>query len=278
MEREDGVEVLGKHNTDLDIVRIEVAPEDLVANDWNPNEMPPEEFELLKEQIKEVGFIDPPTVVEVEDDRGNSYYRLIGGYHRAAAAKELGLRTIPVDLLLDSKWQDEDLQKFQTVRLNVIHGKMKPEKFVPLYEEMAKKYGQDKVTRLMGYTKDDGIRKMVKAVAKSMQDSLPPDMAEQFQEQAREARTVGDIERIIQQLFQEHGDSVKYNFMVFAWGGKEHIYIAMSKSTREALKKIMKASRKHEVDINEYIGDALKSVAETLEEMSPPKKGKKASA
>lgn len=255
---------MAKKKVDTDISRIEVSPHDLRANDWNPNEMGEKEFELLKEQILEVGFIDPPTVVEVEDVTGQSYYRLIGGAHRALAAKELGLEKIPVDVLQGDKWKDEDLQKFQTVRLNVLHGKMTPEKFVPLYEEMAQKYGQDKVTKLMGYTKEHGIRKMVEQVAKGMKDSMSPEMAEQFQEQAKEARTVGDIERIITNLFQEHGDSVKYNFMVFAWGGKEHIYVAMSKRTREAMKKIMKASRTQAVDINELIGEAIEKVAKEL--------------
>lgn len=253
-----------KKEEDLDIVRVEVSPEDLRANDWNPNEMGEKEFELLKEQITEVGFIDPPTVVEVEGPDGDTYYRLIGGAHRVAAAKELGLKKIPVDVLQASKWKDEDLQKFQTVRLNILHGKMKPEKFVALYTEMAEKYGADKVSRMMGYTKEDGVRRMVAQVAKGMKDSMSPEMAAQFQEQAKEARTVGDIERIITNLFQEHGDSVKYNFMVFAWGGKEHIYIAMSKRTRDAMKKIMKASRTQAVDVNELIAEAIEGVAKDL--------------
>lgn len=254
----------------MDIVRIEVSPDDLRTNKWNPNEMGEKEFELLKEQIAEVGFIDPPTVVEVEGDDGKTYYRLIGGEHRVAAAKELGLKKIPVDVLQNDRWKDEDLQKFQTVRLNILHGKMKPEKFVTLYNQMAEKYGADKVSRMMGYTKEDGVRRMVAQVAKGLQNSMSPEMAEQFQEQAKEARTVGDIERIITNLFQEHGDSIKYNFMVFAWGGKEHIYVAMSKRTRDAMKKIMKASRTQSVDINELIAEAIEGVAKNL-----PKKSKK---
>jgi len=251
-------------NDNVDVIRVVLSPYELHDADWNPNEMNKDEFALLCESIRETGFIDPPTVAEVEDDKGGTYYRLIGGHNRCAAAKSLGLKFIPVDVLVGKKWQDEDLQKFQCVRLNTMHGKMNPEKFISLYNEMATKYGQDSVGRLMGYVKEDGIRKMIKQVTRGLKDSLPPDMAEKFQEQAKEARTVGDIERIIQQLFQEHGDSMKYNFMVFAWGGKEHIYIGMSKKTRESMKKIMKASRSSELDINELIGDALEGVAKSL--------------
>lgn len=249
-----------------DIVRVMLPPEQLIENDWDANEMSDKEFARLVETIQVDGFIDPVTAVEVEDAKGRSYYRIIGGKHRTRAALHLKMNRIPVDLLQDKKWQDEDLQKFQSCRLNVIHGNMNPEKFVKLYNEMAGKYGAESVGKMMGYTKEHGIKKMVQSVAKSMKASLPKEMADKFEEQAQEARTVGDIERIIQQLFQEHGDSVKYNFMVFAWGGKEHVYIAMNKRTREAMKTIMKVSRKAEVDINELIGDAIEGVARSLTE------------
>lgn len=248
----------------LDIARAVLSPKELVGAEWNPNEMSKEEFGLLCETIEEVGFLDPPTVAEVEDDKGNTFYEIVGGHSRAAAAIEVGLKSIPVDVLVGDKWQEVDLRKFQNMRLNVIHGKMNPEKFVGLYNEMAEKYGQDRVGRMMGYVKDDGIKKMIKEVAKGVKDTLSPELSEKFEEQAREARTVGDIERIIQALFQEHGDSVKYNFMVFTWGGKEHIYVAMSKQVREAMKKIMKVSRNAEIDINEIIGDAIVGVAKAI--------------
>jgi len=258
----------------LDIARVVLSPKELVGADWNPNEMTKEEFGLLCETIEEVGFIDPPTVAEVEDNKGNTFYEIVGGHSRAAAAIEVGLKSIPVDVLVGDKWQEADLRKFQNMRLNVIHGKINPEKFVSLYNDMAEKYGQDRVGRMMGYVKEDGIRKMIKEVAKGIRETLPPEMSEQFQEQAKEARTVGDIERIIQALFQEHGDSVKYNFMIFTWGGKEHIYIAMSKKTREAMKKIMKVSKTAEVDINDLIGEAIEGVAKGLTKKKKKANGK----
>jgi hypothetical protein len=254
-----------KKNDNLDIERIVVDPRELVGADWNPNEMTEEEFEELCMGIRKSGFIDPPTVAEVRGEGGKKQLDIIGGHHRVAAAIAVGLDKIPADLLVDKKkWADEDLRKFQNVRLNVLHGKLNPEKFVGLYNEMVEKYGKEAVAKEMGYVKEDGIRKMVKQVAKGMQTSMNPEMSKQFQEQAKEARTVGDIERIIQQLMQEHGDSVKQNFVVFAWGGKEHVYIAMSRRTRDALKKVLRASRSNKVDVNEYIAEAIEAAAEKL--------------
>lgn len=248
---------------DLDIERVVVSPDLLVESEWNPNEMDPEDFELLKEEISEVGFIDPITVVDlgVGDDKR---YRVIGGAHRLAAARQLGIEKVPVDVLQGEIWADTDLQKFQCVRLNVLHGRLKPEKFVKLYNEMAEKYGQEQVGRMMGYTNEDGIRKMIRDVAKGMKESLSPEAAEKFQERAKKAQTVNDLERIIQDLFEEHGDTVEYNFMVFAWGGREHIYVAMSKRMHSAMKQLMKAAKKQEVDINELLADYIELAAQAL--------------
>jgi len=247
----------------LDIERIEVDPNDLVGAEWNPNEMEQAEFTLLKEQIVEVGFIDPPTVAEVEDAKGKRFYRIIGGHNRVAAAKELGLKLIPCDVLQGDRWKDEDLQKLQTVRLNVLHGKTNPEKMVQLYNEMATKYGAS-VTKMLGYTSDHGLKKMIKSVQKDLAKTLSPELADQFKEQAKEARTVSDLEKILQRIMSESGETAKYGFLVFSWGGKEHIYITMSDKTREAMKRIVRASRDKKVDVNEIIEEAVIDAARNL--------------
>lgn len=247
----------------LDIVRIEIDPNVLVGADWNPNEMEQAEFTLLKEQIVEVGFIDPPTVAEVEDDRGRSFYRIIGGHNRVQAAKELKIPKIPVDVLQGERWKDEDLQKLQTVRLNVLHGKTNPEKMVALYNEMATKYGAS-VTKMLGYTTDHGLKKMIKSVQKDLAKTLSPELADQFKEQAKEARTVSDLEKILQRIMSESGDSAKHGFLVFSWGGKEHIYVNMSDKTREAMKRIVRATRDKKVDVNEVIEEAIVDAARGL--------------
>lgn len=249
---------------DMDIKRIEIDPNSLVGAEWNPNKMEEAEFSLLKEQIKEIGFIDPPTVVEVEDANKKVFYRILGGHNRVAAAKELKIKKIPVDVLQGERWKDEDLQKLQTVRLNVLHGKVNPEKMVALYNEMAGKYG-DSATKMLGYAKDHGLKKMIKQVQGDLAKTLAPDLAAQFQEQAKEAKTVGDLERIIQNLIAQSGETAKYGFVVFSWGGKEHIYVAMSDKTREAMKKIVRSSRSKKVDINEIIEEAIADAARNLE-------------
>lgn len=261
MSDEEEVPVLEKPGPLQDIVRMDLELGQLREWKGNPNSMDENEFRLLVENIIEVGFIDPVTAVEQEDGT----YLIIGGAHRWKAAKELGMDTIPVDVVQGEQWDDADLVKFQNVRLNVIHGKMDPEKFLNLYNEMADKYGKEKLAALMGYTSDAGLRSVIKNVSKGIKDVLPPEKAKEFDERAKNARSIGDLHKIIEHLFQENGDTLQYGFMTFAWGGKEHIYIAMSKKVHKAMKRIMKYSASGQTDINELLGDAIDEVAESLE-------------
>jgi len=248
----------------MDVERITVSPGELVGAEWNPNEMTEEEFALLKKTIKKVGFIDPPTVAHVEREDGSTYYEIVSGHHRAAAAKALGLKRIPVDVLQGDKWQEEDLRKLQNVRSNVLHGKMNPDKMVAIYNEMAKKYG-DEAVQLLGYTDDSGLQKLIKQVKGDIKKSMSAELADEFGKQAKEARTVGDLDKIIQRFMSDSGDTAQYSFLVFTWGGKEHIYVAMSDKTREAMKRIVRASRSKKVDINEIIEEAITDAALGLE-------------
>jgi hypothetical protein len=248
----------------LDVERVALSPEILVGAAWNPNEMTEDEFVLLKEQITEVGFIKTPIVAKVEGIDGHTFYEIVAGHHRVQAAIDLGLNKIPVDVLQGDKWQEEDLRKLQNVRMNVLHGSMNPEKMVTLYNEMATKYGE-KATKMLGYATDAGIQKLIKQVSGDIKKSMSAELSEQFEDQAKEARTVGDLDKIIQRFMSEGGDTAKYGFVVFTWGGKEHVYVAMSDKTREAMKRIVRASRSKKVDINEVIEEAISDAARGLE-------------
>lgn len=70
---------------------LEISPSELLPNPWNTNSVTPENMKKLKASLSELGAFKP--VIVRETDRG---YEIIGGQHRAEAATELGLETIPV--------------------------------------------------------------------------------------------------------------------------------------------------------------------------------------
>ena len=77
---------------------------ELKPSEYNPRKMSPKQAEELKESLRQFGFVDP-LVVNRHPSRENV---VVGGHMRLAAAKELGLREVPVVYVdLDEKRERE---------------------------------------------------------------------------------------------------------------------------------------------------------------------------
>jgi ParB/Sulfiredoxin domain len=246
-----------------------ISPAIMDNNAWNPNSMEQDEFNRLVKEIEDVGFIDTVQAVPMDDGR----FRIIGGEHRVAAAVELELDSIPTMVLDGPKWQDEDLQKLVTVRLNVLKGKLNPDKMAILYREMAKKYGEDALQGLFAYTDQHGWDKLVSGIKQGLSKAgLPPDKQKEFAKKAKEAKTLKDLERILNELWSSYGDTVQLSFMIFTYGKREHIYVAMNRKTRAAIKKVADHCKVHAKDINTVLGPAIVALADVLAKEPPPPK------
>ncbi len=225
-----------------------ISVEQIVPNTWNPNVMDDATFNRLAAEIEEVGFIDPIQVVPIE----NGKYMIIGGEHRWRVAKVLGIKEIPCVVLTDTKFQSQELQKFITVRLNILHGKLDPEKFVNLYKEMAEKYGDEELRNLMAFTDESAWNKLVKGVRDALVDSgLSQELIEKFDETSKEIKTIDNLSMILNQLFLQYGEDLKYNFMVFVYGRKEHLYISCTSDVYNMVSAILDKVRAEQVDIND---------------------------
>lgn len=71
---------------------LELDPRSLKPNTWNSNRVSPENFEKLKNSIRELGFAGAVVVRTLESGE----YQILGGQHRVLAAIDLGIKTIPV--------------------------------------------------------------------------------------------------------------------------------------------------------------------------------------
>lgn len=227
---------------------------------WNPNEMQEPEFLMLVDEIKTnaTGFIAPIQVTPLPSGK----YRIIGGEHRWLAARAAEMEEVPAIILSGKKWEDEDLQKFVTVRLNVIHGQMDPEKFLRLYEEMAAKYGAAALQTLMGYTDSKAFQKLVGDVKKGLRRALPKELQDEFAQKAKDAKTLDDLQRIIQTLFSKFGDTLAQSYMVFTYGKQEHIYVQMDRHMKRAMDKIVSLCKHTGMNINDFLGPVIKAAAE----------------
>lgn len=240
-----------------DVISAMIPLDKLIPTEWNPNTMSDAAQAMLDETIKDNGFLSPLSVVPLV----GGTFSINSGEHRWKSAKNLGLKELPCEIMCDPKWQDEELQQFQSVKFNVVHGEMNPDKMVSLYNKVALKHGPEKVAALMGYTQKNGLEKIIKQVSAQIKDTLPAEMVEKFEKEAKEAKTVHDLNKIIQHIFDDNGDALNYNFLVFSFGGKEHTYIAANKTVNQAIKKIIAISKDKHLDVNEMIEEALMGVA-----------------
>ena len=249
-----------------------IDPEKCDPNAWNPNQMDQDDFNRLVREIETVGFIDPVQVIPKEGGR----FTTIGGEHRVSAAKELRLDNIPAMVLDGPRWQDVDLQKLVTVRLNVLKGRLNPEKMAVLYQQMAKKYGEDALQNLFAFTDQQGWDKLVSGIKQGLsKTSLPPEKQREFEERAKEAKTLKDLERILNELWSSYGDTVQLSFMVFTYGKREHFYVSMDRKTRAAITRVAAHCKAHGKDINVVLGPAIQALADMLDEQDGEKpKGK----
>lgn len=246
--------------------------DDIEPNPWNPNEMDDETFNRLADELEEVGFIDPIQVVPWEGK-----YRILGGEHRWRAAKILGYENVPAVILMDERWQDEDLQKFVTVRLNALHGKVNPMKFMELYEDVRQRHDSQDLQSLFAVTDEQAwgeylaeVRKQLKASGANKKE------LDQFDKAAKELKTVDDLSNLINKIFTEHGDQLESNFMVFTFGGKEHLYCKISRRHFKRMKEHLEGMHEENQDSQPFVEamiDAALKGAEYAEVDKPGNEG-----
>jgi len=190
-----------------------------------------------------------------------------------AAACDLRLKTIPAMVLDGPRWKDEELQQLVTVRLNVLSGRINPEKMAILYNRYAKKYGEDALQNLFAFTNQDAWKKLVSGVKQGLSKAaIPKEKQQEFADKAKEAKTLKDLERILNELWSSYGDTVQLSFMIFTYGKREHFYVAMDSKTRKAVKRIGEHCKGHAKDINTVLGPALQALADVLDKEDKPTK------
>jgi len=114
----------------------------LHANPWNPNKMTAFMYAKALESISEFGFIDPITCLPD--------YTIIDGEHRWKAARDLGLKEVPVVILDITPEQARKL----TVVLNELHGQADPTKLSDLLSSLLTGATIEDVLHSMPFTED----------------------------------------------------------------------------------------------------------------------------
>lgn len=230
----------------------DVQVSDLHGNDWNPNEMPPAVLERLVAEIVEVGFLAPPEVVPVEGG-----YRIISGAHRVRAAGLAGLSEIPALVLDGERWKDEDLQRFRTVRENIIRGALDPEKFVSLYNDLAKRHDKDALQALMGFTDKSAWARLTKGVEDGVKDLAGKEAAKRFKEKAEGANTVGGLQAILTDVLGKASNTIDRQYLFFSFGGRRHVYVECDRNLYSRIKQMADQCEREDVSMRDSFKQLL---------------------
>lgn len=104
-------------------------PSEIRPNPWNPNVVPADVLDKVREALERFGWLSP-VVVRSDTD---ATFQLIDGEHRWQIAKEQHISPIPA-FLVDGLSESE--AKRATVILNDLHGQARPDKLAELVSDI----------------------------------------------------------------------------------------------------------------------------------------------
>jgi hypothetical protein len=248
----------------------------LVDNDANPNQMSARAFDLLVDNMNQRGWTDPayvapvhlPTFLAARGTEASSMWpllrkqgdngrlRIVGGHHRVKAARFLQLAEGPCTIDLDPEF-DKDVQEAQLVRHNIIRGEMDPQKFLALYERQRAKHGAEMMAEVFGFQSQAMLDKLIQQTAKS----LPPELKQKFKDAAGEIKTVDDLSKILNRLFSTYGSTLPHGMMFLDYGGKESVWLRISKKTYDATHVVAGICSKEKRTVDDVVGRVLQLIA-----------------
>lgn len=242
-------------------VPVKIPMDKIVVNEWNPNVQKDAVFNALVENIREIGMVEPLMVMPA-DENGN--YKLISGEHRFEACRVLGFDEIDAYVMEDF---DEDMAKFQLVRMNVLRGSLDPVKFTKLFDEMADKYGKELTKQMMALVDEKAFDNLYVNVRKE----LPKELQKKMSKAKSELKSVDDLSRILNEMFSTYGDTLKNNFMIFQYGGKTHLWVIMDdKLKKKMINEVVEELKASNYDINQYFSKLITEYSdEVLAELDP---------
>lgn len=226
---------------------------ELDENENNPNKMTKRGFNLLVDNIAQMGVTDPILVRALPTGR----YRIVGGHHRVEAAKVLGYTEVPCTIINDPDF-DEDQEAFQLMRHNMIKGNLDQTAFVKMYEKVQSKYSDDVLAEAFGFENQSELEKMVKDTAKS----LPPELRKHFKEAAKEVKTIKDLSALLNRLFNSYGDTLPYGFMFMDFGGKDSVWVRMRQKDLNTVQDVFAVLKEEGKTLDSLLRKVLQSIAD----------------
>ena len=111
-----------------------IKTDDIIANDWNPNEMSQEKFQALVETFQgrqKMGNVRQPIIVRPHASWAGKY-EIIDGEHRYKAMVQAGFK----EIFAVVRGYDDKEARMQTLGMDKIHGEFSKTKLLQLVTEL----------------------------------------------------------------------------------------------------------------------------------------------
>lgn len=262
------------------LLRLDLPLSLLVKHKNNPNKMNAKEFDLLVDNLERTGFTDPilckpfdfeavaaiakkhnpskePGDFIAELISESQTFEIVGGHHRFDGAEYLGFTDAPCTIIMDPDF-DEEQTEFQLVRMNMIKGRLDPEKFMAMFNKFSAKYSQDILQEAFGFADEAEFKKLVSQMAKTLPD---PSLQNKFKEAAAEVKTIEGLSKLLNEMFSKYGDTLPFGYMVFDHAGKRSMWLRVDNKTMTALELIGQMCIDKNRTVDDVVGRILQSIA-----------------
>ena len=260
------------------LLRINLPLASLVKNEDNPNKMSARQFDLLCDNFEETGLTDPilvrpldlPGVAKLAEEakaskvdlaallvEADQKFRIVGGHHRYDAGQYLGFDEVPVTVIMDPKF-DADKEKFQIVRMNAIHGKLDPQAFFKLYQQLSDNYTDEILQDAFGFAEEAEFKKLIEQTAKSLPDKH---LQDKFKEAAKEIKTIDGLSKLLNEMFTKYGDTLPFGYLVLDHAGKRSMWLRIEGKTMNALDLIGAMCIDNNRTVDDVVGGVLQIIA-----------------
>jgi len=251
----------------------------LVKNEENPNKMTQRAFDLLCDNYEKTGITDPilcrpldlPAVLGLCEQckkgdhvkllalfaQHGQTFRIVGGHHRYDAAAYIGFEEVPVTIILDPEF-DEEQERFQLVRMNAIRGKLDPQAFFALYSKLSDKYSDAIMQDAFGFAEEAEFKRLIVQTAKMLPDK---ELQEKFKEAAQEIKTVDGLSKLLNEMFTKYGDTLPHGYMIFDYGGERSMWLRVGVKTMKALELIGNLCIERNRTVDDVVGGVVQSIA-----------------
>jgi hypothetical protein len=219
----------------------------------NSNKQTKHMYTELRESIRENGFDETITVVPRDD--GNDGFWIVAGNHRYRAGSAEGMEEFPCVVRRD--W-DAVQQQIELVRRNYVRGKINKDAFTLAVNSLAAEEAMtvDEIQEAMGFEDTDVFMDYYKEENERL-EKVAKEAAAQYNASSPALNMIDDLGLVLSTIFEEHGDTVPYSFLIFPAGGKNHMFVAATPALVRSMSSVAEYCVANHLDINVMLGGLL---------------------